>query len=65
MKWISDERKSYIVEKTEQEATTLAEKLLQQEKIKSYGKPERIISHRDRRTGEIFYKYQIECKEVL
>jgi len=55
--------KAYIIEKTEQEAVTLAKKLLQENKIKSYTEPRQIVSHISRKTRQPIYKYQIECEE--
>ena len=43
---------AWIQEKTKEEVETLRDKLLQSGKIKSAGKVEKYIHHRDRKTRE-------------
>ena len=53
---------AWIQEKTKEEVENLRDKLLQSGKIKSVGKVEKYIHHRDRKTGKPIYHYQCECK---
>ena len=53
---------AWIQEKTKEEVETLRDKLLQSGKIKSVGKVEKYIHHRDRKTHEPIYHYRCECK---
>ena len=53
---------AWIQEKTKEEVENLRDKLLQSGKIKSTGKVEKYIHHRDRKTHEPIYYYQCECK---
>ena len=67
MNWLSIDTKSYIQEKSKEEAEANAIKFYKKGLIKSFGEAQKYIHHRERKTGtgtrKIIYYWQIECEE--